>query len=223
MSESIQTPGLGEQSAGQVAVPIEMILFDYGNVIEKVDHSRFLKSLQKETGVPWMDLKQPVFGREGLCLQMESGTLDWGSFIGELSTLVGRKLDSAVVSEMFCDIFTPVPEMKTLIRDLRGKVRLGLLSNTSQQHVRGYLEKDPVYPLFDQRTLSFEVGAMKPTDRIFLDAIHKFDGSPDRILYLDDIPEFVSAARSHGIRAFEVMDPAVAAANVRGLVLGTGP
>jgi HAD superfamily hydrolase (TIGR01509 family) len=58
-----------------------------------------------------------------------------------------------------------------------------------------------VFPLFDAVTLSYKVHAMKPTAAIYADMLHKLGLEPGACLYIDDIPEYVQAARHLGMNA----------------------
>ncbi len=80
-------------------------------------------------------------------------------------------------------------------------VRLVLLSNTSPAHYDFLTARLPILDLFDAKILSFEVGALKPHPHIYSAAIEAAQCSPQECFYTDDIPEYIIAARTHGIDA----------------------
>jgi putative hydrolase of the HAD superfamily len=73
-----------------------------------------------------------------------------------------------------------------------------LLSNTNSIH-REYGWKDYDFlKYFDGLILSHEVGAVKPDEIIYL-AVEKVSGFPSQEhIFIDDIPEYVKAAKNLG-------------------------
>jgi putative hydrolase of the HAD superfamily len=88
-----------------------------------------------------------------------------------------------------------------LIGKLKPRYKLGLLSNTSEWHFQHAIKTVDVFPLFDAVTLSFEVKAMKPADKIYQDILTKLALPPEECIYIDDIPENIEAATRQGMHA----------------------
>ena len=61
--------------------------------------------------------------------------------------------------------------------------------------------------ILDEWILSFEVGAKKPDKRIYDAIFEKTDVDRAKILYIDDIDAYVSAARSYGIQGLVYKNP----------------
>jgi putative hydrolase of the HAD superfamily len=99
------------------------------------------------------------------------------------------------------DIFAEDEEVSEIIRSLKGRRRLGLLSNTDVLHFNYILSRFPVIRIFDQWILSFEVGFKKPAVEIFRNAIEWAAVEPQNILFIDDMKIHVDAAISMGIQA----------------------
>ena len=57
-----------------------------------------------------------------------------------------------------------------------------------------------IFPLFDSVTLSFEVKAMKPDERIYRDAVGKLRVLPGECVYVDDIEANAEGANRLGMR-----------------------
>ncbi len=196
--------------------PVRMVLFDYGNVISTFDHGRFLGNLEslglRRRDELWRSL---VEGPEPVLLRFESGQVTPEVFFDHL----GRFFPAPAPGQetligAFCDQFEPIRPTRELLNRLRGRYRIGLLSNTNATHFARVIRDAEVFPCFDQVTLSFEVGAMKPDPRIFRDALDKFGGRPEEVLYLDDIAAYVEAGRRLGFQAVQVTDPARVMAEV---------
>lgn len=106
------------------------------------------------------------------------------------------------IESWICGFYSGVEELLTA---LRPQVRLACLSNTNQLHWDRMLREIDLYALLDHRYLSFRSGLLKPDDDIFTHLTEQLspwtEGASERILFLDDHPRNVDAARSHGIDA----------------------
>ncbi len=204
-----------------ITLPIRMVLFDYGNVLEFVDHRRSAARLCEGTGRDADALLRRFLLPRGPLEQLESGMIDADGFRLLAGEAVGREFPPDEFASRFSDMFVMREDTTALLRALRGRYRLGLLSNTNEIHYATTISKHPCFGFFDQVTLSFEVKAMKPAAAIYRDALAKAAGIPPaEILYLDDIPAYAEAARACGMQAL-VYDPAGAtAATVRRLLTG---
>jgi glucose-1-phosphatase len=181
---------------------IRGVIFDFGNVICSFDVGRFLERLEAWSGVPSDTLRRRVYG-SALHAAYERGEITSGEFREQVESATGTRIPVPAFEEAFNGIFTPLDGTSALIRQLKGRCRLGLLSNTNECHFRGYIRETPVYPLFDSVTLSFQVGALKPHAAIYRDALAKLSLPPEACVFIDDIAEYVEGANSlgiHGIR-----------------------
>lgn len=201
--------------------PIRMVLFDYGNVISTFDHGRFLGNLEslglRRRDELWRSL---VEGPAPVLLRFESGLVTPAAFFDHIGRFFPAPApETETLIGAFCDQFEPILPTRALLNRLRGRFRIGLLSNTNATHFARVIRDSEVFPCFDQVTLSFEVGAMKPDPRIFRDALAKFGGPSEEVLYLDDIASYVEAARRLGLQALQVTDPARVMADVEQALL----
>jgi putative hydrolase of the HAD superfamily len=186
---------------------IRGVIFDFGNVICSFDVGRFLARLHGWSGLPVDTLREQVYG-SGLHTLYERGAVSSDEFHRRVETLTGAGIPVETFAEGFSDIFTPIEGTQALIRGLRGKVRLGLLSNTNEWHFRRHIRNVPVFPLFDTVTLSYEVGALKPEPSIYRDALRKLSLPPGECVFIDDIGEYADGAAAVGIRGIRFEGPA---------------
>jgi putative hydrolase of the HAD superfamily len=175
------------------------IIFDFGNVISSFDVGKFLGRLHGWSGVAVDDLRDRIYA-SGLHSLYERGEISSEEFYRRIVRIAGTRVSAEEFAEGFADIFTPMESTHGLIRALKGKYRLGLLSNTNECHFQRHIRKSPVFPLFDAVTLSFEVGALKPDPEIYLDALRKISLPPEACAFIDDIPEYADGAAGVGIR-----------------------
>lgn len=93
-----------------------------------------------------------------------------------------------------------VPEMAALLPRIRGRVRLGLLTNGSKA-ARAILEERDVPRWFDDVVCSGEVGLAKPDPAVFLLAASRLGFPPTECAFVDDMERHVASARSVGMVA----------------------
>jgi putative hydrolase of the HAD superfamily len=196
---------------------IQGLLFDFGNVISRVDYRRFLASLARLCDGPPSRLQDLALGHSALQVAYETGAITSAQFLDQIRLLCGAPLPEAAFLEAFTDIFEPIRENIDLIRLLKPHYRLGLISNTNPWHFEYAIRPSEVYPLFESVTLSCEVGAMKPDRRLFDDALGKLALEPEDCVFIDDLRPFVEAARALGMRGVTCTTPAALRAGLRRL------
>jgi len=137
-----------------------------------------------------------------LCNRFESGQLRPEQFRRRMGALAGVDAPDfdAWWNAIFEDRWLVEPAR---IRALAGQYRLGLLSNTNAVHFEFLRRTRPLLGEFDFLILSHEVGAAKPDPAIYAAAEAAARCPPEAILYFDDVPEFVVAARHRGWHAVE--------------------
>jgi len=178
---------------------IRGVIFDFGNVICSFDVEKFLAKLHEWSGLDVETLRDRVYGSR-LHSRYERGEISSKEFHREVVRRIGVDVPVEEFADRFTDIFTPLESTYELIRALKGKYRLGLLSNTNEWHFQRHIRKVPVFPLFDTVTLSFEVGALKPEQEIYLDALRKLSLPPEACVFIDDIGDYAEGAAVLGIR-----------------------
>ncbi len=178
---------------------IRGVIFDFGNVICSFDVGRFLARVGGRSGLPAETVREKVYG-SGLHSRYERGAVTSSEFHRLVEEMTGAGMPAEEFARGFTDIFTPIESTRALIRGLKGKYRLGLLSNTNEIHFRRFIRNEPVFPLFDAVTLSYEVGALKPEPEIYLDALEKLSLPPQECVYIDDVEEYAEGAKAVGIR-----------------------
>lgn len=185
---------------------LEAVVFDFGNVLCTFDNRRILAGLAPLCGLPPAELGRRIAGSD-LPRAYESGEIDSPAFLAGLSALCGHAFPEAAFLQAFTGIFTPIEPVWRLVRRLKPRYRLGLLSNTNPWHFEHSIRPTPVFPLFDAVTLSYEVRAMKPDPRIYADAVAKLARPPAACVFIDDLAENVEGARAAGMRGIHYTGP----------------
>lgn len=186
---------------------IKAIIFDFGNVICRFDNNIYREKIAELTGKTVEDIKNIVFKNSDILIRFETGVISTHEFFKELSDLCGLKVSYEELKRIYSeDKFTPVEGMEDLIKELKGKYKIGLLSNTSEWDFDYMIKVAPMIKTFDTITTSCEAKSMKPDKGIFFDSLNKLNLKPEECIYTDDILEYVEVAKSLGIKAFQFTD-----------------
>ena len=186
--------------------PIEVILFDLGNVILPFDHHQMGEkllqfSLKKETEDPKKIFAYLFDLHTGAVNLYETGKMSSLEFFQSLKDFFHLQISFGEFATIWNDIFTENEDVSEIVRSLRGKKKLGLVSNTNSLHFDYIASRFPVVRAFDRWILSHEVGFKKPSPEIYQRAIEWASVGPPNILFIDDMQRNVEAAVSLGIQA----------------------
>ena len=120
-------------------------------------------------------------------------------FFEKVAQLCELKMDKQTFIEAFTDIFEPIETTFALIRKLKGRYKLGLLSNTSQWDYEYGIKAAEVFGLFEAVSLSFELRAMKPSEKIYRDIVGKLGLAAEECVFIDDCQANVEGDRQAGL------------------------
>ena len=185
---------------------IEVVLFDLGNVILPFNHYQIAEKLARFSESRELSDPPRIFSylfdrHEGAVNNYEIGKMSSIEFFNQVKERIKLTLPFDAFVPIWNEIFTENHEVSELIRFLKGKKRLGVLSNTNPLHFEYALSTFPILNLFDKWILSHEVGFKKPAVEIFLKAMEWASVPPTKILFIDDIREHVEVAASVGMQA----------------------
>ena len=181
---------------------IKAVIFDLGNVTIKFDETPTFKIWADSSGKSFSEIKK-FYQNSSTRKSFERGEITPKQFYDKYVEELGLKINYDDFEKSYCNIFSRNKEVEEIIKSLKGKVKLVLLSNTNEWQYEFCKKKFMILDLFEKRILSYEVGCRKPNPLIFLEALKKAGTLPFNCAYFDDIPEFVYIARLMGIRAFQ--------------------
>lgn len=195
---------------------IRAIIFDFGGVISAFDIDIFLRRIEPFSAFDLAQLRSGSLATASEQARLyETGLIDSLEFYRRVSSIAQLDMPVDAFARAYCDIFTPIPTTLDMIRRLKPRYRLALLSNTSEWHFEYGIKPVEVFPLFETVTLSYEVGAMKPARAIFDDALHKLGLPASTCAYIDDLQENVDAAAALGMSAVRYTSHAEVVAALR--------
>ena len=181
--------------------------FDIGHVLLDFDYGIFVQRMAPRTRMDVSEL-DAFLNQSPLLAKYESGQLTSPEFFAIVKNETGFDGTEAEFAAYFEDIFTPIDEIITLHAQLAASgLPTYTLSNTNEMAVRHISRAFEFWPRFTGHILSHEVRVLKPNPKIYetLEQITGCTGS--EILYLDDLPENIAAAKSRGWNAIRHQSP----------------
>ncbi len=183
------------------------IIFDAGNVIVRFDNSIFLDKIVRHTDKSVSELHKIIYRKSGPFLLYETGLIGFDEFYGSIVSDCGLKMSKRKFLQAFTDIFHCISQSVELIKALKPRYKLGLISNTNELHFKYAIKSLSVFSLFDSITLSFQVKAMKPEAAIYQHAMEKLGLQAGECLFIDDTAENVRAAEMLGMKGIIYTSP----------------
>lgn len=186
---------------------IRAIFFDLGNVLVKFDANIAAGKLSKAFGIGEAQLWQELFVSD-LERSYTTGKISSLEFFNQIKARYPAQITFESFSEMWNDIFTENDGMLDLVAALSKQYPLFLISNTNELHFEFIKQKFPVLKHFKRHFPSHEVGYRKPDEAIFRHALEASGQKPEESVFIDDVAEFVQAAKRVGIHSIQFTSPA---------------
>ena len=156
-------------------------------------------------------------GYGGDWAEFDRGTLEVPELVRRIATRTG--IDAAAVQAVVDAVpveLQPMPATVALLQRLRhaGR-RLHFLSNMPQPYAVQLERTHDFLGSFESGVFSARVGMLKPEPEIYAYAARYFGAEPSELLFIDDVPANVSAARQAGWQALHFVDAADCEARLR--------
>ena len=187
-------------------VSIQFVYFDLGNILVSFDNHVAIANVARAADIDEKRVRERVYD-SGLQDQYEHGELSDEAYAQEARARLeidAERLSTEAFLEAISAMFVPIDGMAELVQSVRSRLgRVGLLSNTCDAHWQ-WIRRQPwtVSTLeFDSLILSYEVGAMKPNEAIYMAAEEGAGIDPQNLLFIDDKQENIDAAKARGWQA----------------------
>jgi len=214
---AIDEPNAGPIARGPALKQARFLYFDLGNVLLKFDHRLACRQMGEVADVPADVVWEVVFAGD-LELRYEAGEIGDREFYEIFCRETSSRPDFDALLHAGSEIFEPNVSIFPVVAALmQAGYRLGILSNTCPGHWN-YCSRGRYSLLnkgFEVFALSYELGACKPSPKIFRAAAELVGVPPEEIFFVDDIPGHVAAARQFGIDAVQYTTTARLVADLR--------
>lgn len=184
------------------------IIFDLGNVLIEWNKEKILSKICKN------DLEYNLFNKfvfqSNLWIDLDNGKISLEFLENQLIDEMGHQYQDQI-HELVWNWFNYVDlydEVYELIKQLKKKnFQIYVLSNTySIFHILLDSVLSKVSSVLDGYVISCEVKMMKPQKEIYLSLVNKYQLDIKDCIFLDDLEENVEAARTLGIKAFQIKE-----------------
>jgi putative hydrolase of the HAD superfamily len=183
-----------------------VIVFDLGNVLIPFNYIRSidkLNQIEKGLGDKFIEFYKSNYYYHR---DFERGKISENDFVNRMLEIIDHKIDAETFKKYYADIFSLNEDVVSLLPVLKTDYKLFLLSNTDSIHQKYGWQKYEFLKYFDKLILSHKVGSVKPEDKIYR-AVEEASGLPsEEHFYIDDIQEYVDAAKTLGWDAVQFVD-----------------
>lgn len=185
---------------------IEAVIFDLGRVLVNIDLDPLRKKLSASGNLSeGQSVIEKVRDNDWIG-QLNSGQITLEEFHRMLCETYDYHWSFEEFTEGWCSIFSPNPEMEELVRELDGRIPLGLLSDTDSRHWEYIQQHYPIVEAFKRPVLSYQVGVCKPDPAMYMAAAESVGALPNRCFYTDDLYKNVEGAWAAGMTAVVFRD-----------------
>lgn len=194
-------------------IELEAIIFDLGGVILDIDYQKTIDAFEllgfKNFRDQYSKMKQ-----SGLFDALETGQINEDEFLIRVKNEIPSADDFQIIKAWNALLKDFSPSRIEVLKALNPHVRLFLLSNTNEIHVKAFSESLKIQvgissldDLFEGVYLSHKIGMRKPDQAPFLHILNKHDLKPDNVLFIDDSPQHVATAKSLGLHTIHLEAP----------------
>ena len=175
-----------------------LVIADLGGVVVHVDSDRLIHQVAQLVGKPFEEVQQAVYHEE-LLLPFEIGRIKPQAYYEGLKARLKLRWSYEQFVAAWNGIFTENQDVIWIMRRLRERHKLIVLSNTNELHINHIKASMPSLSIFHDWIASCEVGLRKPDPQIYRLALERSGARAGTAVYIDDRPELVDAGRSLGL------------------------
>ncbi|MFQ6019700.1 MAG: HAD family hydrolase [Dehalococcoidia bacterium] len=186
---------------------IRTVFFDFGGVVARLDGEE-IGRLEDKYGLPDGGLLDALYEiPEWKAVRLgRISEKDWLQAVGRhLDELAGRPIPG--IRRDWPRVWRGLDQdVVGLLKRLRGRYRVGLISNARESLDDELANHHGISDLFDVVVNSARVGLAKPDPRIYLLAAERARSQPSHCLHIDDLIRNVWGAREAGFQAIHYED-----------------
>jgi FMN phosphatase YigB (HAD superfamily) len=182
---------------------IKAIIFDLGNVLVKVDFKRGLLKYRTELKNQNDNHILKILSKDKIYTDFTSGNISAKEVYEKVRLKHNYPFDYDQFVEDWCNVFNPMEGMADLVNIVSESYPVGLLSDVDSLHWHYCLENFPFLQIFSKPTLSYLIGAMKPSPICYITAAKQVKQPVSECLFIDDRLSNVNGAKKIGMQAIQ--------------------
>ena len=171
------------------------IIFDAGGVIQGGSGNHFFQEVEKQLGLKFKDRS---VNRVFFDTDMNLGKISVRKMLGNMYPDAKEGQLQRMLA-LWKEEWPTRPEMLELVKKLRKRYIVSMLSNSDTAHEERFRE-EKVLELFEKPVLSHVVHLLKPDERIYKLALENLGLKAGECIFVDDAIECVEGARKLGFR-----------------------
>jgi HAD superfamily hydrolase (TIGR01509 family) len=183
------------------------VIFDLGGVVCDYFPAPRLAALAADSGLTEAEIDDRIFVSE-LTRDFDAGRYTTRKWYETVRELLGLRMNFARFCDVWLSAIAPNTDMLAIVDTVRERVPTALLTDNPTMVLEAmptrYAE---VARRFDPLFFSCETGALKPTAEAFHGALARLGTPAERVLFIDDGPNNVAAARALGMSALRFTSP----------------
>jgi len=169
---------------------IKAIIFDFFGVLVTEGFKQFREDF-------FADDEQKDNQAIDLINQVDAGLINTADFTARLADLAS--IEPQKVSQMLGNNKPNQALLKYIHEELKGKYKLSILSNSSENYPSRLLESEDM-GLFDDILLSYRYGIVKPQQEIYELAAERLEVQTTECVFIDDSPGHCQGAQRAGMK-----------------------
>jgi epoxide hydrolase-like predicted phosphatase len=187
-------------------MPIRAVFFDFGGVIMRTEYQSPRQKLAERFNMDYDEMDRAVFGSDSA----RRASLGEITEDAHWSAVMKRFKQPASEMQAFRNNFFggDVIDHKLVeyIQSLHGKFHTGLISN-AWSGLREFITKEKLIDLFDTVIISAEIGAVKPSAKIYEVALDQSKVGASEAVFVDDVQVNIEACEKVGMKGILFNDP----------------
>ncbi|MBI5390679.1 HAD family phosphatase [Candidatus Woesearchaeota archaeon] len=185
---------------------MKLAIFDVGGVVVAETGKAVRQDVAVALGTAVGTLKEAM---HDLYSPVKKGKLSLLDFYREAVQRLGSKAKPEAILAVHLATYKKhaklLPEVVTIIEHVRKNVRTVCLTNAEIETVQ-FNKARQLFQQFDASYISTDLKMMKPEDEIFKKVLAMEKVKPEEVVFIDDDPDFVKAAKKLGMPSIQFRD-----------------
>jgi len=185
---------------------IRAVFFDLGGVILRTEYQAPRQHLAEEFGMDYEDIEKLLFATPSAA-RATLGQITEEEHWRNVMKILKRPVTEyeRIRDEFFAG---DVIDLKILsfLRSIKPQHKVGLISN-AWSGLRNYIVREKFADAFHHLTISAEVGAAKPSAKIYEIALEQLQVKAKEAVFVDDVLENIEACERLGMKGIQFKDP----------------